>query len=107
MLVNKALGRARDSLDGLSLGDALGKTWSTWDGAAASLLSSPLRVPPAPWRYTDDTVMSMAIVEIIERHGAIDPDRLAAEFAARFRAEPERGYGGGRLLASLPAGRRR
>jgi hypothetical protein len=34
-------------------------------------------LPPPPWRYTDDTVMALGIVEILERAGRIDADDLA------------------------------
>lgn len=78
----------RRSLDGVALGDALGQ----------SLLTAPSRVPEfsaAPWRYSDDTEMAVAIVAVLARHGRIDQDALAAAFVSRFSADPERGYGAG------------
>ena len=39
--------------------------------------------------YTDDTVMAMGIVEVLDRLGAIDQDTLARVFARRYGAEPE------------------
>ncbi len=37
--------------------------------------------------------MAISIVEILEEHGEISPERLAETFGARFIADPHRGYG--------------
>ena len=97
--------RARRSLAGLSVGDAFGECFLTDpDGSRAWLAER--RLPPAPWRFTDDTVMALSVVESLESHGRIERDLLARSFAARFRAQPERGYGAGarRLLDALASG---
>jgi ADP-ribosylglycohydrolase len=76
----------RRSLEGLALGDALGQ----------ALISAPTTEPSlreAPWRYSDDTEMAIAIACVLARHGRIDQDALAEAFASRFAADPERGYG--------------
>ena len=91
------------SLTGLSVADALGETFF----AAGSELFNRIErreVPPARWRYTDDTEMSLSIVETLWRYGRIDPDELAQGFARRFT--PWRGYGAGayRLLTNLQRG---
>jgi ADP-ribosylglycohydrolase len=78
--------RALLSLDGLSVGDALGNCYST-----GSLKGREL--PPVPWRYTDDTEMALGIVEVLQWHARIDQDELAAVFTRRYLAEPDRGYG--------------
>jgi ADP-ribosylglycohydrolase len=81
------------ALDGLSVGDAFGQCFF----AASSHLPLPGRprvVPPPPWVYTDDTAMACGIVEVLLRLGVIDQDELAATFARRFMADPDRGYGG-------------
>jgi ADP-ribosylglycohydrolase len=39
--------------------------------------------------------MATAIVDVLRRHRSIDEDRLAEAFAARFAADPSRGYGPG------------
>lgn len=64
-------------------------------------------MPAGPWPYTDDTVMATAIVAMLERHGRIDQDELARDFASRFEREPQRGYGAGAfwLLSQLARGR--
>lgn len=91
------------SLTGLSVGDALGETFF---GAGSELERRIERreVPPGVWRYTDDTEMSLSIVETLWRYGRIDPDELAQGFARRFTSW--RGYGAGahRLLIKLQSG---
>jgi ADP-ribosylglycohydrolase len=82
--------RALASLDGLSVGDAFGER----------LFFDPRTIERretqrGPWRWTDDTEMAVAIVEVLERHGKLDQDALASAFAARYRADPYRGYGPG------------
>jgi len=72
---------ARLALEGLSVGDALGN-------------QALQAQADAWWDYTDDTEMAIAIVEVLAAYGRIDQDALAAAFAARFAADPERrGYG--------------
>lgn len=80
------LERARHSLQGLAIGDAVGK-------AIANIGRFPTEFHPAPWSYTDDTEMAIALVQHLEARGAIDQDSLASSFADRFAACPDRGYG--------------
>lgn len=85
--------RALLSLDGLSLGDAFGECF--FDSATMLAALGPSRaLPAAPWTYTDDTEMALAIVEVLEDHGGIEQEQLAQVFARRYRCEPRRGYGG-------------
>ena len=84
------LARARLALEGLSLGDAFGETFFVPDAARrvdAQELARGL------WRWTDDTAMAIGIVETLAARGGIDQDELARRFAARYVAEPWRGYG--------------
>src|SRR3954470_648494 len=96
------MARARLALDGLSVGDALGQTCFHPDNYGA-LLEDPRATARGPWPWTDDTAMALGILEVLDRHGRIDQDDLAATFARRFDAEPDRGYGGGaiRLLGAI------
>jgi ADP-ribosylglycohydrolase len=99
------LERARLALDGLSVGDALGETCfrpENWD----ALLDDPRATARGPWPYTDDTAMALGIFEVLERHGRVDQDHLTGRFAARWQAQPWRGYGAGafRLLGAIHAG---
>jgi len=78
--------RSRIALEGLSLGDAFGGKHFLPPGPDRSL-------PTPPWRYSDDTVMAQAVVEVLERHGRIERDELARNFAGRYQGDPYRGYG--------------
>jgi ADP-ribosylglycohydrolase len=89
---NSQLARAIDSLHGLSCGDAFGERFFLHPDVAQSLIAKRA-VPSKPWRYTDDTAMAMAIVEVLEEFGEIHPERLAENFGRRFVADPHRGYG--------------
>jgi len=84
--------RARLSLEGLSLGDAFGECFLRHPRQADAWVRSR-RLPPAPWIYTDDTVMACAVVEVLDRYGYIDQDALAEKFAQRYMQDPTRGYG--------------
>jgi ADP-ribosylglycohydrolase len=100
------LGRARLALDGLSVGDAFGERFFVNPAVVGGLIASRA-LPAAPWRYTDDTVMALGILEVLTQHGRIDQDALARAFARRYVAAPDRGYGGGaqRILTDISAGR--
>lgn len=95
------LERARLSLEGLSIGDAFGERFfahrralaKVWAGAdPAALRALDLGAPP--WRWTDDSAMAIEIVAALRDQGAIRAQDLAGRFAARYHAEPWRGYGG-------------
>jgi ADP-ribosylglycohydrolase len=94
------LGRARASLEGLSVGDAFGERFFALplDGIIER------RFPPPPWHYTDDTQMALSIVATLRERRGIDQDYLARSFAERF--DPSRGYGPAmyRLLPRIRSG---
>ncbi|GAA0222333.1 ADP-ribosylglycohydrolase family protein [Cryptosporangium japonicum] len=99
----------RDSLDGLSVGDALGAQFFVPGTSLAQLAVG--RLPP-PWPWTDDTEMACSVAVETRRTGGVDQDRLAASFGEHF--EPYRGYGGGAVVllrqmavAAAEAGRAR
>ncbi|MES2570829.1 MAG: ADP-ribosylglycohydrolase family protein, partial [Verrucomicrobiota bacterium] len=50
--------------------------------------------PPAPWHYTDDTVMALSVYRCLEEHRGIHRERLAELFASEYRRDWRRGYGG-------------
>ncbi|MEU7982526.1 ADP-ribosylglycohydrolase family protein [Micromonospora sp. NPDC049081] len=85
------LALARDSLAGLSVGDALGSQFFVPGRRPDDLAAG--RLPPPPWQWTDDTEMACSVLAELATHGDVDPDRLALAFA--IRAEPYRGYGPG------------
>lgn len=82
--------RAILSLEGLSVGDALGERFFCTD---VETLVGLRAMPRPPWRYTDDTTMALSIVETLDRFGFTEPDFLAERFAARYAEDPNRGYG--------------
>lgn len=99
------LARALVSLEGLSVGDAFGERFFLAPSLAHSLIEQRA-LPKPPWRWTDDTAMAVAIVDILGRYDAIDQDALAQQFAGRYMHEPDRGYAQGmhRLLPAIQGG---
>jgi ADP-ribosylglycohydrolase len=97
---------ARVSLLGLAVGDAFGSMLDGFGGELGRMAAKRLISPKRPWRWTDDTAMAISIVELLEQHGTIDPDVLAASFARRFQRDRNRGYGAGayRLLTRVAFG---
>lgn len=95
----------RLSLHGLSIGDALGDQFFGQESAVLERISRR-DVPPGPWPYTDDTVMAVAVLELLEEHGEIHQDLLAARFARDYSRDDKRGYGGTahRILRGLNEG---
>ncbi|MHA4814092.1 ADP-ribosylglycohydrolase family protein [Streptomyces aculeolatus] len=85
-----SLARALASLRGLAVGDALGARY-TEPGTFPLLARREL--PPAPWRWTDDTEMAASVVAVLAAHGRVEQDALAASFAGRQNAGGPRGYG--------------
>ncbi|WP_446213815.1 ADP-ribosylglycohydrolase family protein [Micromonospora sp. IBSANI012] len=85
------LALARDSLTGLSVGDALGSQFFVPGRHPDDMAAGQL--PPPPWQWTDDTEMACSVVAELAEYGGIDRDRLALAFAER--CEPYRGYGPG------------
>jgi ADP-ribosylglycohydrolase len=87
--------RALLALDGLSVGDAFGArySWFTWTYLSREMVVAQRALAPAPWPWTDDTVMAMSLFENLCRYSAVDQDDLAARFGGRYLQDPERGYG--------------
>jgi ADP-ribosylglycohydrolase len=77
------LNAARMAIEGLSVGDAVGRHLRVDHSA----------VETSTWRYSDDTEMALAILEVLTAHRCIEQDPLATAFARRFHRDPERGYG--------------
>ncbi|MFZ6185906.1 ADP-ribosylglycohydrolase family protein [Nannocystis pusilla] len=100
------MSRARLSLMGLSVGDALGERFFGRDSVVERAIAERTE-PPGPWSWTDDTAMALSIVATLERFGDIDADFLARAFARRYELEPQRGYGGTahEILADIASGK--
>jgi ADP-ribosylglycohydrolase len=93
--------RALLSLEGLSVGDALGERFF-FQGSRATIMIAGRQVPPPPWDYTDDTRMALSIVAILQESATIEQDALALHFAKLYVQQPHRGYGPA-MHALLPA----
>lgn len=98
------LARAREVLEGLSVGDAFGELFIQLNADAQAFYINNRHLPPVPMRYTDDTTMALSIYAVLRDHGQINQDTLARHFADHF--EQNRGYGQGarRLLRMLQDG---
>ncbi|MFE9745810.1 ADP-ribosylglycohydrolase family protein [Saccharothrix saharensis] len=82
------------SLDGLSVGDALGAQFFVPGRSRADLAAGVL--PDGPWQWTDDTEMASLVLAELGEHGEVDQDRLAGSFARH--CDPYRGYGPGAVV---------
>lgn len=100
---SQALDAAYDSLIGLSVGDAFGEQFFRLLAHYKSPVEQRI-VPPAPWRWSDDTNMALSVYSVLQRDGHIDPDRLAQDFLDRY--DPGRDYGPAlnRLLRETSSG---
>jgi tetratricopeptide (TPR) repeat protein len=93
---------------GLSIGDSFGECFFTYSGEGHIGSKAPKelekRIIPSyckpPRKYTDDTEMSLGIVESLTKFHSIDQDHLAKTFAKNFflyGSKFQRSYGGGTL----------
>ena len=97
-----ALTNATKSLDGLSVGDSFGELFFRRSPYETTFKDLPKR----PWPWTDDTHMTLSIVETLEKYGHIAQAELAKAFARRYEEDSFRGYAGGarRLLSHVARG---
>jgi ADP-ribosylglycohydrolase len=84
--------RMLSSLDGLSIGDALGEMFAYRPHRALDIFRRN-DLPAGPWFHTDDTEMAISIAAVLKSHGRIHQDALSKRFMRRFERDPERGYG--------------
>jgi ADP-ribosylglycohydrolase len=84
--------RAYLALDGLSIGDAFGQRF--FHPSNVQSLIAERALPQAPWPYTDDTEMALAVTQVLHERGHVHQDELARTFARRYWRNPARGYGG-------------
>jgi ADP-ribosylglycohydrolase len=78
---------------GTFLGDCFGQMFFKPEGEAIDDIVGR-RLPDPPWPFTDDSVMTAGVLEVLRERGTISQDALAAIFAKRYMADPRRGYGG-------------
>lgn len=97
----------RDRFEGCLLGLALG------DAVGAPREGGPLErllwrfigtTRRGEMRWTDDTQMSLDVAESLLSHGRVEPDDLAARFAAGYRWTRGYGPGAARLLKRIAGG---
>jgi ADP-ribosylglycohydrolase len=102
---HQSLASAREALDGLSVGDALGEALSYRFYKAREVCDFSV-FRDGSVRYTDDTEMALAIYETLRVSHTIEEDLLAQHFAMRFERDPDRGYGkmARRILSEISAG---
>lgn len=93
MTVITPINLARISLTGLSVGDALGETFFGPEGEVNARIRER-RLQRGNWLFTDDTVMSIGIYNVLSAYGYIDQDALAKEFSDNYLLDNYRGYGG-------------
>jgi ADP-ribosylglycohydrolase len=86
---HERLTRAIHSLPGLSCGDTFGERFFLHPEVAQSLIAQRA-VPSPPWRYTDDTVMAIAVAETLEEFDEIQEASLAAKFWNALRCGPSK-----------------
>ncbi|MEW6306180.1 MAG: ADP-ribosylglycohydrolase family protein [Verrucomicrobiota bacterium] len=84
--------RARLSLTGLSVGDGFGECFFCSEETFQRRMEYRSE-PPPPWFVTDDTIMALSVVQLLEDWGDVEPDALARRFAEKYRLDPRRGYG--------------
>jgi ADP-ribosylglycohydrolase len=94
---------ARDSLEGLSVGDAFGETFFINPEIVESWIAQRA-LAARQWNYTDDTMMAMSVFSVLRQFGEINQNALARSFAERY--DPARGYGPAmhRLLWEIKCG---
>ncbi|MEU8921506.1 ADP-ribosylglycohydrolase family protein [Kitasatospora sp. NPDC048545] len=99
---------ARDSLEGLALGDGFGERWFPLFRSPREAFEQirARRTPEeGPWHWTDDTAMALSVFGVLTAFDAVHQERLAQAFGATYRADNGRGYGYGMhvLLPELAA----
>lgn len=96
---------AKQSLLGLSIGDAFGDSFFGPEEEILPFLHQK-QLPPTKWEFTDDTAMGIGVLEMLEKEGEIKQNQLAAIFARNYQLDMNRGYGGTahRILRSIGEG---
>lgn len=97
------LARARQSLEGLSVGDAFGETFFVHPALVEGIVAERA-LAATPWSYTDDTMMALSIFSVLRQHGSINQAALAQSFSHYY--DSSRGYGPAmhRLLDNIREG---
>jgi ADP-ribosylglycohydrolase len=96
---------ARKSLTGVSVGDAFGESFFGETNEILNKIASR-EIPDTKWEFTDDTVMSIAVLEELEENGVINQGNLIKKFYNNHDLDVNRGYGATlrRLLREIKEG---
>ena len=96
---------AQKSLKGTLIGDAFGESFFGETNKILQHIHNQT-IPQTTWEFTDDTVMSIAIFEQLEKHQTIIQDDLALAFAKNHSLDVNRGYGATarRILRGIESG---
>lgn len=97
------LDRALLALEGLSIGDAFGERFLSYPDLLARLIIDRA-LPSAPWKYTNDTEMSLSVVNILRHHQGIDQDALARSFVEHHDSVRNYGRATEHLLLEMSKG---
>ena len=89
---NNRIDLARRSVLGVSIGDAFGDSFFGETDEISERIHNRI-ISDTLWEFTDDTVMSIAVFEQLEKHGGIKQDELARLFCANLQLDENRGYG--------------
>ena len=103
-LIKSPLIKSVNSLIALMVGDAYGENNLYITPGKPYVRVEGMFPDKRPW--TDDSAMAQSLLSILVKHGRIDQDALATEFARIFAMDPHRGYGAGavRILQAINKG---
>ena len=94
--------KIRGSICGLALGDAFGAPYE--GGIPERVLWSVIGKTRGKHRWTDDTQMTIDVVESLLEHGRVDQDDLARRFGHSYRWSRGYGRGAARILKRIRRG---
>jgi ADP-ribosylglycohydrolase len=89
----KRLSNAKLSLNGLSIGDAIGESFFGKEEEVLLKIEKRL-VQEKELFFTDDTIMAIGVFKTLEKFGEIKQDYLAKLFTINYYKDVNRGYGG-------------
>jgi ADP-ribosylglycohydrolase len=90
---SKRLSYAKLSLNGLSIGDAIGESFFGKEEDVLLKIEKRI-VEGGELLFTDDTIMGIGVFKTLEKFGEINQDYLATLFAINYHRDVNRGYGG-------------
>lgn len=88
----KRIELAFQSLQGVAIGDAFGDSFFAETNTVLEHIYQRT-IPETQWEFTDDTVMSIAVFEQLEKYGKINQEELVQSFFYNHELDPNRGYG--------------